>query len=79
VYVAFEFCWLDIQPKLFIEELNEAVNEVEGGLVAAVNERILTTDHSRPFALFVQASDVWIVFPQRRAGRSNICDKAAWV
>src|SRR5262249_38248536 len=70
--VALESCQPDAQAQAPFEELGVAVEEVEGELVALVDERVVHVDDLDARLALAQRCQVRVVLPQRRAGGADV-------
>ena len=69
----------DRHPELAAEVLGESVDEVERGVVAPVDERVVRPDHADAGVLLLERGDPGIVLPQGRAGGADVRDESARV
>lgn len=70
--VAFEGRRLDLELKVSIQELDEAVQAMIGRLIGLVNQRIMALDYFNLAIVLVEWSQVRVVFPELRAGGADI-------
>jgi len=79
MYFAFEFGAAYFEAKLFVDGVDVTVDGVIRDLIAEIDERITDFDHSDIGCARVQSPETWIVQPQVRVRRSNVCDECLWI
>src|SRR6516164_5407442 len=79
MYVAFEFGRPNFEFELFVEKLDETVNEVIGSGIALVNQRIMAAERLHAASLSFQPGEVRIILPQRWAGGSHVREEPSGI
>lgn len=67
------------EAELLVQVLDEAIEEMAGFLVAAVDERVVAVEHLHVGVAFRQRRQVRVVAPQVRAGRADVGQELARV
>lgn len=79
VDITFEGGRRNRHSQFITKKLLKAVNEMMGGLIASVNERVLALDFFDPGMAFFQWGNVRIVIPERGSSGSYVSEEFARV
>ena len=60
---------------MLVEELDEAVDEMDRCVIAPMNQRVLAVENLDTRIAFVERRDERVVLPQIRTGRSHVGDE----
>ena len=69
----------DPQAELLVQVLDEAVEEMPGFLIAAMDERVMAIDDLDVGSVVGQGGEMWIVEPHVGTGRAYVGEELTWM